>query len=115
MDAQAKLRFQLRVTRRAMQVRESESVSVRWRVCVRERERECVRERADGKARLCSQLHQTRCAMQVRHLRANLVHIRQSRPDSGLGFQVTVLKMFKVVPSARDAGPVHQNCEFVYI
>ena len=31
--------------------------------------------------------------------RANSAHIRQSRPDSGLAFQVKVLKPFKNVPS----------------
>jgi hypothetical protein len=37
--------------------------------------------------------------------RANMAHIRQSRPDSGLGFQVKVLKLFKGVPSLlRRAG-----------
>ena len=32
--------------------------------------------------------------------RANMTHIRQSRPGSGHGFQVNVLKTFKVVPSS---------------
>ena len=32
--------------------------------------------------------------------RANMAHIRQSRPDSGLGFQVTVPKILKVTPKA---------------
>jgi hypothetical protein len=36
---------------------------------------------------------------------ANLAHIRQSRPDSGLGFQVKVLQTFQVVPSS--LGRVH--------
>ena len=30
----------------------------------------------------------------------NVAHIRQSRPDSGLGFQAKVLKMFQVAPSS---------------
>ena len=30
--------------------------------------------------------------------RANAAHVRQSRPDSGLGFQVDALKTFQVVP-----------------
>jgi len=30
----------------------------------------------------------------------NVVPIRQPRPDSGLGFQVKVLKIFPVVPSS---------------
>ena len=33
-----------------------------------------------------------------RRCRANMAHMRQSRPDSGLGFQVKVLQTFKVVP-----------------
>ena len=35
---------------------------------------------------------------------ANMVHARQSRQDSGLGFQVKVLKMFPVVPSLLRCG-----------
>jgi len=34
------------------------------------------------------------------HCRANSAHTRQSRLDSGLGFQVKVLENFQVVPSA---------------
>ena len=30
--------------------------------------------------------------------RANVAHLRQSRPDYGLGFQVKFLKTFQVVP-----------------
>ena len=37
--------------------------------------------------------------------RANMAHIRQSRPDSGRGFQVEVLKTYQVVPSSRRSGP----------
>ena len=36
--------------------------------------------------------------------RANLEPISQSRPDSGLGFQVKVLKIFKGVPSSLGSG-----------
>ena len=36
--------------------------------------------------------------------RANMAHIRQSRPDSGLGFQVDVLEPFHVVPSSLGSG-----------
>ena len=32
--------------------------------------------------------------------RANMAHIRQSRPDSGLGLQIKVRKTFKGVPSS---------------
>ena len=32
--------------------------------------------------------------------RANLAHVSQSRPDSGLGFQVNVLEIVQVVPSS---------------
>ena len=36
--------------------------------------------------------------------RANMAHIRQSRPDSGLGFHIEVLKIFSVVLSSRGSG-----------
>ena len=32
-----------------------------------------------------------------------MAHVRQSRPDSGLGFQVKVPKTFQVVPSSLGA------------
>ena len=37
--------------------------------------------------------------------RANSTHKRQSRPGSGLGFQVLVLKTFQVVPACLGSGP----------
>ena len=37
-------------------------------------------------------------------LSANMAHITQSRPDSGLGFQVNVLNLFYVVPSSPNSG-----------
>ena len=36
--------------------------------------------------------------------RANMAHIGQSRPDSGLGFQVKALRTFGGVPSSRGSG-----------
>ena len=39
----------------------------------------------------------------VSRCRANMAHIRQSRPDSGLGFQVIVLKPFKLLPLRSEA------------
>jgi len=36
--------------------------------------------------------------------RANVAHIRQSRPNSGPGFQTKVLKNIKVVPSSLGSG-----------
>ena len=36
--------------------------------------------------------------------RANMAHIRESRPDSGFGFQVKVLKTVYGVPSWLDSG-----------
>ena len=36
--------------------------------------------------------------------RANMAHIRQSRPDSGLGVQVKVLETFQIVPSSLRSG-----------
>jgi len=41
--------------------------------------------------------------------RANMAHVRQSRPDSGLGFQVKVLKPFQVDPSSLGGGQA-QTC-----
>ena len=38
--------------------------------------------------------------------RANVAHIRQSKPDFGLGFQVKVLESFTVVPSSLGRGLV---------
>ena len=38
------------------------------------------------------------------HWRANMAHMRQSRPDSGLGVQVKVLEAFQVVPSLLGSG-----------
>jgi len=35
---------------------------------------------------------------------ANMAHVKQSRPDSGLGFQVEVLEIFQVVPSSQTNG-----------
>ena len=36
--------------------------------------------------------------------RGTLARIRQSRPDSGLGFQLKVLKTFQGVPSSLESG-----------
>jgi hypothetical protein len=36
--------------------------------------------------------------------RANMAHLRQSRPDSDLGFQVNVIKTFPVVPTWLGSG-----------
>ena len=36
--------------------------------------------------------------------RANMAHTRQSRPDSGLGLQLKVLKTFEFVLSSRESG-----------
>ena len=33
-----------------------------------------------------------------------MAHVRQSCPDSGLGFQAKVLETFKVVPFSLDSG-----------
>ena len=37
--------------------------------------------------------------------KANLAHIRQSRPDSGIGFQAKVLHTFEGFPSSLGSGP----------
>jgi len=44
---------------------------------------------------------------------ANMAHVRQSRPDSGLGFQLKVLKPFEAVPSSLGRSsriPLHRHC-----
>jgi len=38
-----------------------------------------------------------------------MAHTRQSRPDSGLGFQVKVLKMFQVVLGVVCRGELYMN------
>ena len=38
---------------------------------------------------------------------ANMAHVRQSRPDPGLGFQVKVVSTFEVVPSSLGSGRVY--------
>jgi len=44
--------------------------------------------------------------------RENMVYIRQSRPDSGLDFQVKVLKTFSVVSSSIGIGGPYQELTF---
>ena len=41
--------------------------------------------------------------------RANVAHTRQSRPESGLGVQVKVLKPFKLLPLLSEAPPASLN------
>ena len=38
-----------------------------------------------------------------------MAHVRQSRPDYGLGFQVKVLKTRQVVPSSLGSGGYHDS------
>ena len=38
------------------------------------------------------------------HCRANMAHVRKSRPDLGLGVQVQVTNLFNVVPSWLGSG-----------
>ena len=47
-------------------------------------------------------VHQT---LGTNRCRANMAHIRQSMPDSGLGFQVKVRITFQVIPSSLGSGP----------
>ena len=42
--------------------------------------------------------------------RANMAHVRQSRPDYDLGFQVKVLETIEVYHFSLDSGPVAQVC-----
>ena len=60
-----------------------------------------IRARLGTAAHLCEVVVlklRTRVRLPPRR-RANTAHIRQSRPDFGLGFQVKVVKTFEVVPS----------------
>jgi hypothetical protein len=41
--------------------------------------------------------------------RANIAHTRQSRPDSGLGFQVKFFEMFQGVSSSLGSGARYQS------
>jgi len=43
-------------------------------------------------------------SQQADRRRANMAHMTPSRPDSSLGFQVTVLKPCEVVPSSLGSG-----------
>ena len=48
------------------------------------------------------------------HCRENMAHIRLSRPDSGLGFQVKISQIFQSIPSSLGSGTlqrylVHKN------
>ena len=47
----------------------------------------------------------------MRRCRANVAPSRESRPDSGLGFQVKVLKSFKRVPSFVERGVTFSDAE----
>jgi len=41
--------------------------------------------------------------------RTNVAHVRQSRPDYGLGFQVQVRQKFKVVPFPLGSGTARET------
>ena len=69
------------------------SLATRERECARAQERERGRERERERQRGPGRRVQ-------RHCRANSAQIRQSRPDSGLGFQGKALETFLVVPSS---------------
>ena len=91
-----------------------------------------LKTRVFASASFASRAHRNRWAEQIRHVllrllkprafasasqptsrqhcnrahrsRANVAHIRQSRPDSGLGFQGKPHKTFQVVPSSPGGG-----------
>ena len=42
--------------------------------------------------------------------RANVARLTQSRPDSGLGFQVNDIQTFWVVPSSLGRGVLYRGC-----
>ena len=75
----------------------------------RERERATGRERArardniDGSQPLCGGSHAMHFTP-ISRSRANSAHIRQSRPDVGLGYQVKAFKIFQSVPSSISSG-----------
>jgi len=48
---------------------------------------------------------QENCWRAIFRPRANMAHIRQSRPDSGPGVQVKALDTVQVFPSSLDSGP----------
>ena len=53
----------------------------------------------------------------VHRFRASMAHKRQSRPDSGHGFQAKVLKTFEGVPASLGSGPVltgRHRCSFFF-
>ena len=43
--------------------------------------------------------------MDLSRFRVNAAHVRQSRTDSGLGFQASVFKFLEVVPSLQVEAP----------
>ena len=69
-----------------------------------ERESESERERLDIAARAPFVVLLLRGDLLGVMCRANMAHIRQSRPDSNLGFQVRVLTIFLVVPFSLGSG-----------
>ena len=65
---------------------------------------ECGTDKNMAHTRQSSEYGTYRTVERIWHIsdsRANMAHIRQSRPDPGLGFQVKVLKPFEVAPSSR--------------
>ena len=44
-----------------------------------------------------------------------MAHVRQSRPDSGLGFQVKVFELFYGVPSSLGSGQAEAGCSRVAV
>ena len=69
----------------------------------RERKREKERGRKEGKKSVNIDLRAITCEtpgikLMVGYFEQNTEQIRQSRPDFGLGFQVTILKVFQLVP-----------------
>jgi len=59
---------------------------------------------------ICLQRSPPRVAIQGCCCRANMAHVRQSRPEYGLGFQVKVLKPFYIVPSSLGSGSGGSAC-----
>ena len=95
----------LRPQRACSGCRESEDEGGRGRERAQERGREWEKEREGKQARVRAEA--------IDRCRANLAHRRQSKPDSGLGFQIEIPKTLKGVPSSqrtrkRTKGRLHR-------
>ena len=91
--------------------RERERERVRERVREREREREREGEREGERERERESVSVCEASGQPSTIRcrANMAHVSQSRPHSGLCFQINVLQRFQVVPASLGTGTSAQK------